>query len=106
MIRYCADCGIEHLAKDCPKKPQNPQQMGKTVLNYIEPIVETESEGRVSVRVITRAQKKKQNDGIISNETITKPKKRQRQKWIKETTPEDKVAEQMSEQTQQGKRGQ
>ena len=103
MIRYCVDCGIEHLVKDCPKKSQNPQQSGKTVLNYIEPIIETESEGRVSLRVITRAQKKKQNKGIIPNETITKPKKRQRKKWVKEKSPDEKVTEQMPEQTQQGK---
>ena len=61
--QYCKGCAIEHLSKDCPKKPiVAVAQIGKIGLNFVKVIPspttsETEQEmGNVPLRVVTRAQ--------------------------------------------------
>ena len=92
VLRFCADCGIEHLARDCPKKPP-PQQPGKTVLNYIEPVNDTRSESQASLRVITRAQARNKAERVTSQEETLQPKKRMRKRWVKERIPETRTTQ-------------
>ena len=58
VLRFCGGYGIDHLSKDCPTKPKETGAQGKTVLNYVEVIEETNESERILLRVITRAQAK------------------------------------------------
>ncbi|MCO5546850.1 hypothetical protein L7F22_000287 [Adiantum nelumboides] len=82
--RFCAECHIEHLSKDCPKKP-NPAMKGPSTssMNLVEVIPSSSAstnEEVTSLHVITRAQARCENPMEIdqSPKIISKRKKRKR----------------------------
>lgn len=68
LTKYCIDCGIKHLVIDCPMHPNKKQ---KVTLNLLETIPsEAESEGGISVKVVTRAQGRKEGPQNLVDEKI------------------------------------
>lgn len=85
MPRYCANCGIDHLAKHCPSKPVASGPPTRATLNLVDIGLEFKGSRATPFGVITRVWDQKQP--TIEFELNKKPKRWEKKKVTKVNTP-------------------